>query len=54
MDNYEKGDDNTIRRDEDFQHPTKDYLPRSITSPVPAVTFSGNIGNSPGRPATYS
>ena len=43
-----------MRRDEDFQYPTKDYLPRSITTPVPPVASSGQIGGNPGRSATYS
>lgn len=51
MDHMDKGDENTIRRDEDFQRPTKDYLPRSITTPVPAVASSGNIGGTFGRGA---
>lgn len=53
MDSFEKAEENVLRKDEEFQYPTKDYLPRSVTSPVPAVMTSGQFGGV-GRPTAYS
>ena len=43
------------RKDDDFVYPTKDTpdLPRSMTTPVPAVTCSTNLA-SMNRPQAYS
>lgn len=43
------------RKDDDFVYPTKDTpdLPRSMTTPVPAVTCSANLA-SMNRPPAYS
>lgn len=42
-----------LKRDEDFQVPSKDIIPRSITTPVPNVTICPNF-NSPSRPTAHS